>query len=58
MRKIIRFLTTFIFGAIFGYAVCEHIYKTLDKQRLEASIIMDEEDWVDKYMRYTSEEDI
>ena len=58
MRKLIRFLLTFTFGTIFGYYVCEHIYKTLDKQRLEASIIMDEEDWVDKYMRYTSEEDI
>lgn len=56
MKKFIRFLTTFTLGAIFGYAVCEHIYKTIDKKRLEASIIMDEDDWVDKYMRYTSEE--
>ena len=56
MGKLIRFLITFTFGAIFGYAVCEHIYETLDRQRLEASII--EEDWVDKYMRYTSKEDI
>lgn len=50
MKKFIKFLVTFTFGAVIGFKLSEHIHNTIDKNENEGNVIPSEDDWIDAFM--------
>ena len=44
MKKFIKFLVTFTFGAFIGFKFSEHIHNTIDKKENEGNVIPSEDD--------------
>ena len=50
MKKFIKFLVTFTFGAFIGFKFSEYIHNTIDKKENEGTAIQSEDDWIDAFM--------
>lgn len=50
MKKFIKFLVTFTFGAFIGFKFSEHIHNIIDKKGNEENTIPSEDDWIDAFM--------